>query len=84
MYGEILRLSVQKVFMTKRGVSRLIDATLSLLGIHENFIIIRSSCRTFAISSKLKPEQVFSNLMTNSVKYHYKNLGTITINCAEI
>jgi PAS domain S-box-containing protein len=80
---EYSRVSRTKASHEDVNVNVMLNDLVSILGIPENYKVILNVGVQMVRTNRIRLEQVFSNLISNAIKYHNKPTGTIEINCIE-
>lgn len=78
------RLTRAKIICEKVEVGKLIDEIEDNLMLDTSFKIIKSNFLPNIKSSKIHLEQIFTNLISNSIKHHNKENGNIHISYREV
>ncbi|CAN5913535.1 hypothetical protein BH11BAC7_BH11BAC7_08700 [soil metagenome] len=80
---DYARVSKGKKDVQKFNVANLVNEIVDLL-VPENYEVIVDENMPELVTEKLLMEQIFSNLISNAVKYNDKSIGRITITSREI
>ncbi|MBA3683084.1 MAG: hypothetical protein H0W73_18265 [Bacteroidetes bacterium] len=81
---EYSRVGRQPNAITKLNATKLVTDTIEFLAPPEGFTVITQDNMPTIEADKVKLQQVFSNLISNAIKYHHKKTGTVKIGCKEV